>query len=114
VPVLELDDGSYLSESVAICRYLEGLHPEPNLFGRDLREQAEVERYSPRPARAVKRTRGPYSEKMKRMSGNRTSVPVTKRLKRQCAAHGRQRNVHRGKLKRLGSPLHLEDVPVIS
>ena len=42
VPVLELDDGSYLSESVAICRYLEGLQPEPNLFGRDLREQAEI------------------------------------------------------------------------
>ena len=33
VPVLELDDGSCLAESVAICRYLEGLHPEPNLFG---------------------------------------------------------------------------------
>ena len=44
VPVLELDDGSHLSESVAICRYLEGLHPEPNLLGRDLREQAEIER----------------------------------------------------------------------
>jgi glutathione S-transferase len=28
-PVLEFDDGSYLFESVAICRYLEGLHPEP-------------------------------------------------------------------------------------
>ncbi len=48
VPVLELDDGSYLSESVAICRYLEGLHPEPNLLGRDLREQAEVERWNRR------------------------------------------------------------------
>ena len=44
VPLLELDDGSYLSEFVAICRYLEGLHPEPNLFGRDLREQAEIEK----------------------------------------------------------------------
>jgi glutathione S-transferase len=32
VPVLELDAGSYLSESVAICRYLEGLQPEPNLL----------------------------------------------------------------------------------
>jgi glutathione S-transferase len=41
VPVLELDDdGSYLSESVAICRYLEGLQPEPNLLGRDLSELA--------------------------------------------------------------------------
>jgi glutathione S-transferase len=48
VPVLELDDGSYLSESVAICRYLEGLHPEPNLLGRDLREQAETERWNRR------------------------------------------------------------------
>jgi glutathione S-transferase len=40
--------GSYLSESVAICRYLEGLHPEPNLFGRHLREQAEIERWNRR------------------------------------------------------------------
>jgi glutathione S-transferase len=48
VPVLELDDGSYLSESVAICRYLEGLQPEPNLLGCDLREQAEVERWNRR------------------------------------------------------------------
>jgi glutathione S-transferase len=43
VPVLELDDGSYLSESIAICRYLEGLQPEPNLLGRDVREQAEID-----------------------------------------------------------------------
>ena len=48
VPVLELDDGSYLSESVAICRYLEGLQPELNLFGRDLREQAEIEKWNRR------------------------------------------------------------------
>jgi glutathione S-transferase len=48
VPVLELDDGSHLSESVAICRYLEGLHPDPNLLGRDLREQADIERWNRR------------------------------------------------------------------
>ena len=48
VPVLELEDGSHLSESVAICRYLEGLHPEPNLLGRDLREQADIERWNRR------------------------------------------------------------------
>ena len=46
--MLELDDGSYLSESVAICRYLEGLQPEPNLLGRDPREQAEIERWNRR------------------------------------------------------------------
>jgi len=48
VPVLELDDGSHLSESVAICRYLEGLHPEPNLLGRNLLEQADIERWNRR------------------------------------------------------------------
>jgi glutathione S-transferase len=48
VPVLERDDGSYLSESVAICRYMEGLQPEPNLLGRDLRELAEIERWNRR------------------------------------------------------------------
>src|ERR1700723_3340295 len=48
LPFLELDDGSHLSESVAICRYLEGLHPEPSVLGRDLREQAEIERWNRR------------------------------------------------------------------
>ena len=31
-----------------VCRYLEGLHPEPNVLGRDLREQAEIERWNRR------------------------------------------------------------------
>jgi glutathione S-transferase len=48
IPVLELDDGSCLSESVAICRYFEALHPEPPLFGRSAREQAEVEMWNRR------------------------------------------------------------------
>lgn len=43
VPVLELDDGSHVAESIAICRYLEALHPEPPLFGATPREQATVE-----------------------------------------------------------------------
>lgn len=32
-PALELDDGTVLTESLAICRYFEALHPEPPLFG---------------------------------------------------------------------------------
>ncbi len=43
VPVLELDDGTHLCESVAICRYFEALHPEPPLFGTGALEQAMVE-----------------------------------------------------------------------
>jgi glutathione S-transferase len=42
VPVLELDDGTCLTESLAICHYLEQLFPEPNLFGVDAKEQALV------------------------------------------------------------------------
>jgi glutathione S-transferase len=48
MPALELDDGTTISESVAICRYLEALHPEPNLFGRDAREQAVIEMWTRR------------------------------------------------------------------
>ena len=47
-PALQLDDGTVISESVAICRYLEGMHPEPPLFGRNLREQALIEMWSRR------------------------------------------------------------------
>jgi glutathione S-transferase len=45
VPTLELDDGTRLTESLAICRYLEELHPEPNLFGRSPLERALVNRW---------------------------------------------------------------------
>jgi glutathione S-transferase len=45
VPTLVLDDGRIIDESLAICRYFEVLHPEPNLFGRDAFEQAQVERW---------------------------------------------------------------------
>jgi len=48
VPALELDDGVTISESVAIGRYLEALYPEPNLFGRDAREQAVIEMWTRR------------------------------------------------------------------
>lgn len=48
VPALELDDGTTISESVAIGRYLEALYPEPNLFGVDAREQAIIEMWTRR------------------------------------------------------------------
>lgn len=48
VPALELDDGTVISESLAICRYLESLYPEPNLFGRDARETAVIEMWTRR------------------------------------------------------------------
>ncbi|SDZ86991.1 glutathione S-transferase family protein [Microbulbifer marinus] len=48
VPVLELDDGSCIAESVAIQRYFEELHPEPPLFGRNAKEKALVEMWNRR------------------------------------------------------------------
>jgi glutathione S-transferase len=46
LPVLELADGRVLRESMAICRYVEALHPEPNLFGADSWECAQIEQWS--------------------------------------------------------------------
>ena len=48
VPALELDDGTMITESVAICRYLESRYPEPNLFGRTPEETAVVEMWTRR------------------------------------------------------------------
>lgn len=62
VPVLELEDGTCISETLAICRYLERHHPEPNLMGLDPLEEANIEMWQRRmefnlylPARAVLR-----------------------------------------------------------
>ena len=41
--MLEMDDGTCITESVAICRYLESRYPEPNLFGRTPEETAVIE-----------------------------------------------------------------------
>lgn len=48
VPALELQDGTVLVEVPAICRYLEALHPEPNMLGRDALEIAEIESWQRR------------------------------------------------------------------
>lgn len=48
VPVLELDDGRFLSESVAICRYFEETQPEPPLMGTDAADKAWVEMWERR------------------------------------------------------------------
>ncbi|MCE2486492.1 MAG: glutathione S-transferase [Desulfurellaceae bacterium] len=43
LPTLELDDGSRIDETIAICRYIEETQPEPNLMGRDALEKARIE-----------------------------------------------------------------------
>lgn len=48
VPVLELDDGTRIGESVAICRYIEAIHPEPPLLGTTPTEIGVIEMWNRR------------------------------------------------------------------
>lgn len=48
LPVLELDDGTIITESIAICRYFEELHPQPALFGKGPLGKALVEMWQRR------------------------------------------------------------------
>ena len=48
IPILELDDGTCISEAMAICRYFEALHPEPSLFGSTPLEIAMIDMWQRR------------------------------------------------------------------
>jgi glutathione S-transferase len=48
LPMLEMDDGTTITESLAICRYLESVYPEPNLFGATPKEAAVIEMWTRR------------------------------------------------------------------
>ena len=48
LPVFELDNGTILTESIAICRYIESQHPEPNMFGTNPMETAQIEMWARR------------------------------------------------------------------
>lgn len=71
VPVLQLDNGHYLSESVAICRYFEELYPQPPLFGQGAEGRAVVEMWNRRMelnlmhpiAMAFRHTTGHYADR---------------------------------------------------
>ncbi len=65
VPVLILDDGTPIAESMAICRYFDALHPEPNLLGRNAREIATIEMWN---CRAELHFYGPVSSAFRHLS----------------------------------------------
>ena len=58
LPVLEFDDGTYLTESVAICRYLEQIYPENPLMGATPLEQAQIEMWNRRMEQQIFRVVG--------------------------------------------------------
>src|SRR4051812_22855185 len=61
IPVLVLEDGTVITESVAICRYLEELHPEPPLFGVGPVGRARVEMWNRRAEHVAMGTVGDYA-----------------------------------------------------
>jgi glutathione S-transferase len=97
VPALELDDGTTITESVAICRYLESRYPEPNLFGRSPEETAVIEMWMRRaemlvatpfmlgvrhthPALAALETQNPAIAEYNKASGLRALKVLDRRL----------------------------------
>lgn len=60
VPTLELDDGTCISETVAISRYFEEKHPEPPLMGTNPQEKAEIEMWQRRAERGLMETVADY------------------------------------------------------
>lgn len=83
VPALEMDNGVTITESVAICRYLESLYPQPNLFGHDACEIAVIEMWA---RRAEMQVAAPLMAAVRHshpaMAGLETQVP-------EVAAYGR-------------------------
>ncbi len=88
IPVLELEDGTCISETIAICRYIEAIHPEPNLLGRNGKEEAFIEMWQRRlefnlylPARAIFRHTSPHVKALEPVQLeawadlNRTKIP---------------------------------------
>ena len=78
IPILELDDGTRIAESIAICRYIEELWPEPNLFGLTALERATIEMWQRQlelrlllPIAQVLRHSHPHMAEMENPAGSR-------------------------------------------
>ena len=80
VPVLELDDGTCIAETVAICRYLELTHPEKPMMGSSAREQALVEMWRRRAESEIAQTIG---------NAFRHTHPFFAKRIQQCEPYGR-------------------------
>jgi glutathione S-transferase len=86
LPVLELDDGTCIAESVAICRYFEELHPEPPLFGTGAKERAEVEMWNRRAELGLfNQVTDSFRHRHEFFKGRITQVPDWAEIQRQNA-----------------------------
>ena len=86
MPLLELDDGTLIAESVAICRYFESLYPEPPLFGTGAVETATVEMWNRRMELEIMRPIGDAFEHLSPFwAGRRSQVAEYGNLAREVA-----------------------------
>jgi glutathione S-transferase len=77
VPSLELDDGTILTESMAICRYFEALQPQPALFGSSPREIGTIEMWNRRvELEGILATADALRNSAERMKGRAVTGPV--------------------------------------
>ena len=91
VPVLELDDGSHISEVLAICQYLEELHPEPTLFGKTPKERATTVMWSSKvEQQGLMSMRDAFRNSAKGLRGHAVTGPVGAEQIPQLAERGRQ------------------------
>ena len=86
LPVLELDDGTCIAESVAICRYFEEMHPEPALMGVDTVDRAVVEMCNRRMELELFRHIGSYFQHTHEIFKNRIrQLPAVAEASRETA-----------------------------
>lgn len=86
MPVLELDDGAHLAESVSICRYFEELYPDPPLFGTSTLDRARVDMWTRRMEFELARPiTVAFTHTSPFWAGRRRQVPAAGELAREMA-----------------------------
>jgi len=91
VPVLELDDGTHISEVSAICQYLEEIHPQPALFGNTPEQRATAAMWSSKvEQQGLMAMRDAFRNSAKGLQGHAVTGPVGAAQIPQLAERGRQ------------------------
>lgn len=92
VPVLEIDDGSHLSEVTAICQYLEELQPEPPLLGSTPEERARISMWNAKvEQQGLWGMMDAFRNSVKGLAGRALTGPESYEQIPQLAERGRQR-----------------------
>lgn len=92
VPALELDDGTCLSEVIAICQYLEEQYPEPSLFGSDPLERARISMWNAKvEQQGISAVADAFRNKVRGLQGKAVTGPESYEQIPELAERGRRR-----------------------